>query len=45
VLLRAYLAEGRARVGLVGAAPSELLDAADVLAWGTAWMDAHLVTG
>ena len=41
-LLRDYLAEGRARAGTVGAARCELLDAADVVAFGQRWMDEHL---
>jgi hypothetical protein len=43
-LTRDYLALGRARVGSVGSAPSELLDAADIVAFGVGWMDEHLVT-
>ena len=41
-LLRAYLATGRASTGMVGQAGSELLDAADVVAFGAAWMGEHL---
>lgn len=41
-LLREYLTTGRARSGLVGDARSELLDAADVVAFGVDWMDRHL---
>ena len=41
-LLRAYLATGRASTGMVGQADSELLDAADVVAFGAAWMGEHL---
>lgn len=41
-LLRDYLASGAGRRGLVGAATSELLEAADVVAFGTRWMDEHL---
>lgn len=43
-ILRAYLAEGRARTGSVGGARSELIDARDLLAFGVAWMNAHLVS-
>jgi len=43
-LLRDYLATGRAGSGLVGGAASELLDAADVFAFGVEWMDRHLGT-
>jgi len=42
-LLREYLALGRARVGSVGSARSELLDAADIVAFGVDWLDEHLV--
>ncbi len=41
-ILRDYLATGRASVGMVGDARSELLDAADVVAFGVRWMDEHL---
>lgn len=41
-LLRDYLASGRARSGVVGRARSELLDAADLVAFGVRWMDRHL---
>jgi aminoglycoside N3'-acetyltransferase len=41
-ILRAYLATGAAARGTVGGAPSELLDAADIVAFGTAWMAEHL---
>jgi aminoglycoside N3'-acetyltransferase len=43
-ILRAYLATGRARTGRVGHAPSELLDAADVVAFGADWMAGHLTS-
>jgi aminoglycoside 3-N-acetyltransferase len=43
VLLRDYLALGRARTGRVGDAPSELIDAADLLEYGVDWMNDHLV--
>jgi aminoglycoside N3'-acetyltransferase len=42
-ILRAYLSTGRASVGTVGEAPSELIDAADLVAFGAQWMGAHLV--
>ncbi len=41
-LLRDYLALGRHRAGVVGDAPSELLDAADVVEFGVHWMDENL---
>jgi aminoglycoside N3'-acetyltransferase len=37
-ILRDYLATGRARQGRVGNAQSELIDAADLVAFGAAWM-------
>ncbi len=42
VILREYLATGRARTGLVGRARSELIDAADLVTFGARWMGAHL---
>ena len=42
VILREYLAAGRAATGVVGAAASELIDAADVVEFGVAWMSEHL---
>ena len=42
VILKAYLATGRASLGLVGQAPSELIDAADLVAFGARWMDDNL---
>lgn len=42
VLLRAYLASGRAATGLVGGAQSELIDATDLLEFATKWMTEHL---
>jgi aminoglycoside N3'-acetyltransferase len=42
VILRSYLATGRPSVGVVGRATSELIDAADVVAFGVAWMAEHL---
>jgi aminoglycoside N3'-acetyltransferase len=44
VILRRYLATGRASVGLVGAATSELIEAADVVAYGVAWMAEHFTS-
>lgn len=41
-ILAAYLAEGRGRIGKVGAAQAELLDAADLVAFGARWMEANL---
>ena len=41
-ILRAYLESGAAARGLVGRAPSELLAAADMVAFGVRWMDRHL---
>jgi aminoglycoside N3'-acetyltransferase len=43
VILRDYLALGRARTGMVGAAPSELIDAADIVAFAADWMAARFV--
>ncbi len=42
VILRDYLTRGRARHGTVGSAPSELIDAADLLDHGISWMSTHL---
>ena len=42
VILAAYLALGRHRQGMVGNAASELIDAADITAFGARWMEAHL---
>ena len=42
-ILRRYLAQGRARQGLVGRATSELIDAADVVTFGVEWMTGHLM--
>ena len=41
-LLRAYLETGRARVGTVGGATSELIDGSDLVEFAIAWMAAHL---
>ncbi len=43
LILRQYLATGRASTGVVGRAPSELIQAADVVEFGSAWMAEHLV--
>jgi aminoglycoside N3'-acetyltransferase len=42
VVLREYLATGRAATGTVGDAASELIDAADIVAFGAEWMGNHL---
>ena len=42
IILRTYLATGRARRGRVGAAASELIDAADIVAFGARWMEENL---
>lgn len=42
VILKAYLALGRHQAGRVGNAPSELIDAADIVAFGARWMEANL---
>ncbi len=42
VILREYLATGRAATGIVGRAGSELIDARDVLEFGVEWMEANL---
>lgn len=41
-ILKAYLPLGRHREGPVGKAPSELIDAADIVAFGARWMEANL---
>jgi aminoglycoside N3'-acetyltransferase len=41
-ILRSYLRTGRARSGTVGKAPSELIDAAELVDFGVAWMNEHL---
>jgi aminoglycoside N3'-acetyltransferase len=45
VILRSYLTTGRATTGHVGQAPSEVLDAADLVAFGVEWMTEHLTGG
>ena len=42
VILKAYLATGRARTGRVGRADSELIDAADIVDFGARWMEENL---
>lgn len=42
MILKAYLAIGRHRQGLVGKARSELIDAADLVRFGARWMEANL---
>jgi aminoglycoside N3'-acetyltransferase len=42
VLLRAYLDTGRARVGAVGHARSELIEGPDLVEFAVEWMAAHL---
>lgn len=44
VILGAYLATGRAARGTVGRAPSELIEAADLVDFGTQWMNEHLIS-
>jgi aminoglycoside N3'-acetyltransferase len=42
IILREYLATGRARTGTVGDAPAELIDGADIVAFGAEWMAINL---
>ena len=44
VILRAYLATGKAATGTVGRAESELIDAADVVEFAVAWMTEHFAS-
>ena len=44
-LLKAYLAQGRARTGRIGEAQAELIEAADIVKFGARWMERNLVTG
>jgi len=44
VILRQYLATGRASTGPVGRATSELIDATDLVEFAVAWMVDHLAT-
>jgi aminoglycoside N3'-acetyltransferase len=41
-ILKAYLALGRHRAGRVGRAEAELIDAADIVAFGARWMERNL---
>ncbi|MEW5853965.1 MAG: AAC(3) family N-acetyltransferase [Myxococcota bacterium] len=42
IILTEYLATGRAAQGVVGNARSELINGADLVAFGTQWMNKHL---
>jgi aminoglycoside N3'-acetyltransferase len=42
IILNAYLATGRARTGRLGNAPSELIDAGDIVLFGARWMTENL---
>lgn len=42
LILKAYLAAGRARQSRVGAADAELIDAAEIVAFGARWMEDNL---
>lgn len=42
LILKTYLAEDRAHIGRVGGADSELIDAADLVAFGARWMEDNL---
>jgi aminoglycoside N3'-acetyltransferase len=44
VILREYLATGRASTGFVGRATSELIEAADAVEFAVSWMTEHFVT-
>lgn len=44
MILRDYLATGRASTGVVGGACSELIEAADVVEFGVAWMGERLAS-
>jgi aminoglycoside N3'-acetyltransferase len=44
LILKAYLATGRAASGLVGRAEAELIDASDIVRFGARWMEANLAT-
>jgi aminoglycoside N3'-acetyltransferase len=45
IILKTYLATERARQGRVGHADSELIEAADLVAFGAAWMERNLTRG
>jgi aminoglycoside N3'-acetyltransferase len=42
IILKKYLSAGRARLGKVGNADSELIDARDIVNFGAQWMNEHL---
>lgn len=42
LIVKSYVADGRARRGRVGGADSELIEAADIVGYGARWMEAHL---
>ncbi|WP_114953137.1 aminoglycoside N(3)-acetyltransferase [Sphingosinicella terrae] len=42
VILKKYLSSGRARMGWVGEAPAELIEAADIVRFGAKWMEDNL---
>jgi aminoglycoside N3'-acetyltransferase len=44
VILREYLATGRAATGVVGAATSELIEAADIVEFAVRWMGEHFAS-
>lgn len=45
VILRAYMALGKAQTGLVGRAPSALIEARDIVDFGARWMGLNLSAG
>jgi aminoglycoside N3'-acetyltransferase len=45
IILKAYLETKRARQGRVGRADSELIEAADLIAFGAGWMERNLTRG
>ena len=45
IILKTYLETKRARQGRVGRADSELIEAADLVAFGAAWMERNLTRG
>ena len=42
-IVKAYLATGRARTGRVGGAASELIRSREIVPFGVAWMNEHLL--
>jgi aminoglycoside N3'-acetyltransferase len=44
-IVKAYLAEARAKMGTVGGAQAELIDARDIVAYGARWMTQNLPRG